>query len=492
MPARVLAWHRSLVFRVYLYAAVAFAVSLPVILGCLHMVEESHHRADIVRFVRPQLAFIQQDLERHMTGDRPSEQELTTLSRLLHERFRFVPWNERAALPASLGSDALLVDERPLDQDPQHWVRLDYDGKPVGAVEVLADRPSPVHEALLRLEKTDRPLAAELKQARALRQRQPFWRRGPLAFLFGPLLVPQLAWIWALLLLLVIVPPIALWVIRPLRGMVGVARRLGEGDLDTPVAVLRKDEFGELERAFEQMRCQLRDLLRQQAQLIEQKERLLTDVSHEIRAPLTRLMMLLPLLRQEGASGAMTDLFEAELAGAEELLRGVLTLARGGAPAAMRHERVDLAAIAERLVAMREPVAANRAIALAAELSTAVVQGDERQLEVAMRNLLDNALNYAGTGKHVRLVTGTDAQPFVRVEDDGPGIPAADLPNLFEPFYRPDTSRSRESGGAGLGLSIVKRIADSHGGSARLDSVEGQGTRVELRFPVAEAPVTAR
>lgn len=483
VSARVLAWHRSLVFRVYLYAAVAFAVSLPVILGCIHLVEVAHHRAEIARFVRPQLAFIRGDLERAMPGDRPAPKELATLSRLLHEHLRYVPW-QQAAVPAALARDPLLVDERPMDQNPHHWVRLDRAGKPVGAVEISLDWPQSPHAPWM--------LVAPTHGVGPFRRHTPFWRRGPLGFLFGPLVAPQLAWIWALLLLLVIVPPIALWVIRPLRSMVGVARRLGEGDLDTPVAVVSHDEFGELERAFEQMRCHLRALLQQQARLIEQKERLLTDVSHEIRAPLTRLMMLLPLLRQEGASGAMTDLFERELAGAEELLRGVLTLARGGAPAAMRHETVDLAAIAGGLVAMRAPLAERRGITLTSALAPAVLQGDERQLEVAVRNLLDNALNYAGAGKHVRVVTGVADAPFVRVEDDGPGIPAGDLPNIFEPFYRPDTSRSRESGGAGLGLSIVKRIAESHGGCARLDSAEGAGTRAELRFPARDGlPVTA-
>ena len=99
-----------------------------------------------------------------------------------------------------------------------------------------------------------------------------------------------MAWVWLLLLMLIIVPPIYLWVLRPLREMVEVAHRLGGGDLDTPVAVGRKDEFGELERAFEHMRAELK-------QAVEQRERLLTDVSHEIRAPLARMMIALPLLR---------------------------------------------------------------------------------------------------------------------------------------------------------------------------------------------------
>jgi signal transduction histidine kinase len=72
------------------------------------------------------------------------------------------------------------------------------------------------------------------------------------------------------------------------------------------------------------------------------------------------------------------------------------------------------------------------------------------------------------------------------VEDHGPGITADHLPHIFEPFYRPDTSRSRETGGVGLGLSIVKRIAESHGGQVLIDSREGAGTRAEIRLPLRE------
>ncbi|MNT72997.1 Sensor histidine kinase YycG [compost metagenome] len=103
-----------------------------------------------------------------------------------------------------------------------------------------------------------------------------------------------------------------------------------------------------------------------------------------------------------------------------------------------------------------------------------------------MGNLLDNAIKY-GKGP-LTIETGRDGRDALfAVRDRGPGIPEQDLPHLFEPFYRPDTSRSRQSGGTGLGLAIVKTVAQSHGGEATLASQVGEGTTAAFRLPLREA-----
>ena len=114
------------------------------------------------------------------------------------------------------------------------------------------------------------------------------------------------------------------------------------------------------------------------------------------------------------------------------------------------------------------------------------VSGDPDYLERAVANLVDNALKYTpekGTVKIAALRAGS--QVVVRVEDDGIGIPAADLPRIFERFYRVDKSRSRGMGGTGLGLAIVKHIAQAHGGSVEVTSVPGRGSSFRLSLPAA-------
>jgi signal transduction histidine kinase len=118
-----------------------------------------------------------------------------------------------------------------------------------------------------------------------------------------------------------------------------------------------------------------------------------------------------------------------------------------------------------------------------------MVSGDEASLWTLVRNLLDNAVRYTEPGGHVRLTTRAetdeDGRPWavLSVEDDGPGIPAADQERVFERFYRVDKDRSRQSGGTGLGLSIVRHVAEYHGGRVELESTPGVGSSFTVRIP---------
>ena len=118
-----------------------------------------------------------------------------------------------------------------------------------------------------------------------------------------------------------------------------------------------------------------------------------------------------------------------------------------------------------------------------------VVVGDVNRLHQVFGNLVTNALHHAGEDAEVKLrLDKRDGQVIVDVEDNGRGIPAQDLPHLFERFYRPDVSRSRASGGSGLGLSIVKGLVEAHGGTVTVRSTEGEGTLFRIELP--EAPET--
>jgi signal transduction histidine kinase len=114
-----------------------------------------------------------------------------------------------------------------------------------------------------------------------------------------------------------------------------------------------------------------------------------------------------------------------------------------------------------------------------------MIEADRARVRKVLANVLDNAVKYSrGGGAPVRVrIEEGNAEVTVRVEDSGVGIPADELPKLFEPFYRVDRSRSRETGGYGLGLSLCKRIMEAHGGSISISSREGEGTEVALTFP---------
>jgi two-component system sensor histidine kinase BaeS len=303
---------------------------------------------------------------------------------------------------------------------------------------------------------------------------------------FTPDHMPQLsrhllsvAGVWVLLLGLLLVPPLYLWVIRPLRRMQQVAQRLGQGDLATPVSIDRQDEFGELQQTFETMRQQI-------AGMLAQRERLLWDISHELRGPLSRMAIAIPLLQDEYGPSPYLQQLQRDMSAMDALVGEVLALGRGQS-AEQRKQPVDLAAIADDLLAERAITLGQRALTLEKHLEAAPLQGDPALLARAMGNLLDNAIKYTPDPGQIRLETGREAgEVFFRVANSGPGIAPEHLPHVFEPFYRPDSSRSRETGGTGLGLSIAEAIAERHGGQAHLRSEPGRTTTAELRFPITE------
>jgi signal transduction histidine kinase len=116
----------------------------------------------------------------------------------------------------------------------------------------------------------------------------------------------------------------------------------------------------------------------------------------------------------------------------------------------------------------------------------ATLRADLKHLTLALSNLVDNAIRHGVEGGRIRLTgRGENGTIVLSVEDDGPGIPKEHLPRIFERFYRVDKARSREPGGTGLGLAIAKHIVESHGGTIRVESTTGKGTRFVIRIPAS-------
>ena len=122
--------------------------------------------------------------------------------------------------------------------------------------------------------------------------------------------------------------------------------------------------------------------------------------------------------------------------------------------------------------------------------SRVMIEGDQARLKQVVVNLLDNAIKYTPNGGRIKLrIAQEDGQAVLDVADDGIGIPPEALPHVFKRFFRVDGSRSREQGGAGLGLSIVKSICDAHGARVEVCSTPGQGSRFRIRQPLAAEPL---
>lgn len=443
----VRALKNSLVIKIYLYAAGVLVVAFFLALATARVLVEQGQLDTWRQFGADQALYLGGELERGMGPRGPDPRQLARLAGPFHARLDYRPVIDHrlpADLPPQLASHKVFFEPGGLPGPSwrHYWVRLDRAGQPHGVLEVAFEPPH------------------------VPRPHTPF---------FG-------AFLWLALLALMVVPPLIVWVTRPLRAMVAVAHRLGQGDLHTPVAVHARDEFGELETAFEGLRVRVQRML-------AEKESLLRDISHELRAPLSRMAIAVPLLeslqlRPEAAP--YLGQLSREITAMDALIQEILELARAREAQGRTSLTLDLADLARELVAERALPMAERALVLTTALAAAAVQGDERLIRRAMGNLFDNALKYTPPQGAIHLETGVESgQAYFRVVDNGPGIPAAELPHLFAPFYRPDSSRSRETGGTGLGLAIVQAIAESHHGSATLAAVkEGDtGTIAELRLP---------
>jgi len=263
--------------------------------------------------------------------------------------------------------------------------------------------------------------------------------------------------------------------IRPLRDLNDGVTRLGEGDLAVNVPQTTRDEFGSLTDAFNRMAARVREM-------IVTRDQLLIDVSHELRSPLTRMKVALELMPDNGQKARLA----ADVAEMERMISGLLELERLRAGKGVTLARQDVVPIVREVVTGYENRAPGVALVLDG-VSEVVLDVDAEQSRTVMRNLLENAVKYSlPDSRAIRVsVSRENGSAVVRVVDDGVGIPAEDAERIFEPFFRVDRSRSKESGGYGLGLSICKRVMEAHGGSIALERRNGRGSTFIVAFPLA-------
>lgn len=269
-----------------------------------------------------------------------------------------------------------------------------------------------------------------------------------------------------LAVVLVLIWFVARMTVRPLTQLAAAARGLGEDLRQTPLSEDGPSEVREAAQAFNAMQQRIRHD-------IEERERFLAAVSHDLKTPVTRLRLRSELLADENLRERMLrDLDEMQ-----HMLSGSLDFLRGNA-ADEPSSPIDMVALLESLV--DDQIEMGHEVSLTAPASLRFT-GRPQALRRAIGNLIDNALKY-GKRATVELKAEDDSLRIV-VEDEGSGLPEEELEKVFEPFYRVETSRNRETGGVGLGLAIVRQIARRHGGEVSLSTCPSGGLRATLQLP---------
>jgi signal transduction histidine kinase len=278
----------------------------------------------------------------------------------------------------------------------------------------------------------------------------------------------------------------------------GVAKKIARGELGARVPVTGNDEMASLARAFNEMAAQLEAADRKQRELDMLRRNLIAWAGHDLRTPLASIRAIVEAL----ADGVVEDpetverylhTAQREIRSLSLLIDDLFELAQieaGGLRLELAPNSIsDL--ISDTMESFSE-LAARQDVALegSAEPGVDPVDMDAQQIGRVLSNLLGNALRHTPSGGMVQvhaLRTGEGVR--VQIRDTGEGIDAEDLPHIFERFYRSEKSRSRTTGGAGLGLAIAKGIVEAHGGEIGVESALGEGTCFSFTLPVQEPPV---
>lgn len=269
--------------------------------------------------------------------------------------------------------------------------------------------------------------------------------------------------------------------IAPVHQLIQTASRIGDSNISTRLGLPgHRDELFELTQTINEL------LARIEVSMVQQKQ-FTSDASHEIRTPLSAIRGTLEVLIRKQRE---PHVYEEKIAGTikevdrlDALLDQLLQLARIDAGIAARNETICLSELVLFLGEKWERQAAGKGINLQLTIpEDAMVMGDRLYLELILDNLLNNAIKYGKPQGHVFLNWDKTSR-MLSVKDDGIGIPAKDLPHIFNRFYRADESRSSAVKGNGLGLSIVKKLADLQHITLRVESDPAKGTSFMLQFP---------
>jgi len=273
-------------------------------------------------------------------------------------------------------------------------------------------------------------------------------------------------------------------ILSPVKALTLAARRLGQGDFSQRVPTKDKSEVGELARAFNAM---VSDLERAE----QLRRNMVADVAHELRTPLSNLKGYLEAVR-DGVVKPDANTIRSLNEEASLLSRLVddlqeLSLAEAG-ELKLDCRPTDIVELIGQTVAAVQPQATTKGISISIGAPEALpaVAIDPHRIGEVLHNLLENALAHTANGGTITVAARKQGEwAEASVIDTGEGIPAEDLPRIFERFYRVDKSRTRTTGGSGLGLTIARRLVEMHGGTIKVESEPGKGSRFSFTMPLS-------
>jgi two-component system sensor histidine kinase CpxA len=371
----------------------------------------------------------------------------------------------------------------------ENGIEVSHRGAPDWAMRVAAGGPRGPHDGFLF------PAPQVLRDSRASSDGKHRYTvvlglpPGPRVFI-GPRGVPFTGLLIGVVSSGIICYLLAWYLTKPIVRLRTAARQLAAGDLTARTGappITRRDEVAGLMRDFDAMAERLETLLKAQS-------RLLNDISHELRSPLARLNVALGLARQRSGveSADMLDRIELEAARLNELIARILTLARlEDGEQLVPQTPVPL----DEIVASVSEDAEFEAQERHSHVHTSIlegkwqVRGNASLLHSAVENVVRNAIRYTQEESSVEIELRSEArglgrEAVLRVSDSGPGVPQDALGKLFEPFYRLDDARGRQTGGVGLGLAITERAVRFHGGRVSAYNRPEGGLMVEIRLPL--------
>ncbi len=291
---------------------------------------------------------------------------------------------------------------------------------------------------------------------------------------------------WILVALAVILISVVLWVplvrsiTRPIHYMTQATGRIARGRFDTRLDEGRADEIGMLGKSINDMTARL-------GGYVTGQKRFLGDVAHELASPIARLQLGLGILEQrvDDANRERVQDVIREVEHMSNLVNELLSFSRAElSPANVKLTRVVIAPIVQRVLERERRDGAEIKVAIDDQLA---VLGDPELLARALANLVRNAVRYAGEAGPIEIVAERrESEVAIAVRDAGPGVPPDVLPHLFEPFFRLEPARGRDSGGVGLGLAIVRTCVEACHGSVSAANLTPQGFAVTMIWPAGD------
>ena len=272
---------------------------------------------------------------------------------------------------------------------------------------------------------------------------------------------------------------LARYLTLPLRDLQAALERFGQADFSARTRSSRRDELGRLARTFDQMAERIQNL-------VAAERRLLLDISHELRSPLARLGVAIELARSGENRDATLDRIQKESDRLNALVGELLQATRAEVdPNALRAQPVQLGDLLAGIVGDCSIEASARGSSLKVDAPGPVmVSGDAELLRRAVENVIRNAIRYAPSGTAVEVsLARNGADVRIQVRDYGPGVPEEALTRIFDPFYRVEGDRNRDTGGAGLGLAIARRAVELHKGKLLARNAH-PGLLVEIDLPL--------